>query len=319
MASSNDNTSTLSLLMQSWYDKLFLERLTPKFYLTQFASQRSIPKQNGKTITWSIFTNFSAVTALTEGETPTANNTSAANVSATLEQFGSYVIRTDLLGWTEIMGTAQEVIDAFADQADLTIDTRIRDACYGTSSIPTGAGGAFNMHYPASLYAAQSTIVATYNPTLSSVKEVVTKLRASNVPTMDDGFYIFLTHPNVASQLMDDSNWQTWNAQTHADKMYKGEVGNAFGARILESTNVGYSTSGTGTPGTVSAYYSLCFGKDAYAVTKLTGEYLNTYIKTPGPTNTSDPLSQRSTIGWKATFVPQVLNETRGYVVVTGD
>lgn len=57
----------------------------------------------------------------------------------------------------------------------------------------------------------------------------------------------------------------------------------------------------------IAVFSCLCFGADAYGKTKVAGGGLTTIIKPLGSGGTSDPLNQRSTIGWKALLTAKVL------------
>ena len=60
-------------------------------------------------------------------------------------------------------------------------------------------------------------------------------------------------------------------------------------------------------------YSTLIVGKDAFAVTKLEGEGLETIVKQLGSAGANDPLNQRSTVGWKALKAVAIL--TQQYMV----
>ena len=42
----------------------------------------------------------------------------------------------------------------------------------------------------------------------------------------------------------------------------------------------------------------------------LSGNAMNTYVKPLGSAGSADPLEQRSTVGWKATTITTILNQT---------
>ncbi len=56
-------------------------------------------------------------------------------------------------------------------------------------------------------------------------------------------------------------------------------------------------------------YSSLFIGADAYGITDIDGEGLQTFIKQLGSGGTSDPLNQRATVGWKASLAAERLVE----------
>jgi N4-gp56 family major capsid protein len=59
-------------------------------------------------------------------------------------------------------------------------------------------------------------------------------------------------------------------------------------------------------------YGTLIFGAEFYAQTRVAGEAMKNIIKPLGSAGSADPLDQRQTTGWKATFVAVRLNEAFG-------
>ena len=49
-----------------------------------------------------------------------------------------------------------------------------------------------------------------------------------------------------------------------------------------------------------------------YGISRISGEAMRNIIKPLGSAGTADPLEQRSTSGWKATFIAKILNENYG-------
>lgn len=83
----------------------------------------------------------------------------------------------------------------------------------------------------------------------------------------------------------------------------------------VASTNFGTGTSGTtkiypgeGGKDGLAVFACLFYGKGAYATTEITGGGLKTIVKQLGSAGSSDPLDQRSSTGWKATKVTEILH-----------
>lgn len=58
-----------------------------------------------------------------------------------------------------------------------------------------------------------------------------------------------------------------------------------------------------------SVFSCLFIGKGAYATTEIEGKGLETFVKQLGSGGTSDPINQRSTVGWKGCKVSEILVE----------
>lgn len=319
MAFSGQDIAALTAVIMKYYDRLLIKRLEASLVFAQFAERRPLPKNSGNTITFTRYTNFSAVTKLTEGEVPTVATTSAANVSATLEQFGGYTKVSDMLEMTAIDNQIESVIDLFGYQAALTIDTRIRDGLYGTSGIPSGAklGLVYYQYADKTSPGALSTVTSAQAMDIDQIKNAAFNLRRLNARRFADGYYVMVAHPNTIKNLESDSNWRSWNQYQAKDTMWKGEAGNIFGVKVIESTNITSTTSGTASAG-ATAFFSPVLGMGCYAITEFDGG-VHTYVKTPNLQDTSNPLNQWSTVGWKVTFATQVLHPSAGVVLVTAD
>ena len=64
-------------------------------------------------------------------------------------------------------------------------------------------------------------------------------------------------------------------------------------------------------------YFTFIFGKNSYGVTDFDGG-LHTYVKTPGPNSTNDPLNQWSTVGYKAIMTAKILNPSACLWLLSG-
>jgi len=310
-------TGQIGNLIMSYYDRLLLEKLRANLVMYQFAEKKPLPLHSGLTITWNRYTDMSAASALTEGTVPAQTVTSTTKVSATVEQYGAYAQPSDLLQMTAIDNQIESLIDLFGYQASLTVDTRIRNCLLGTSSIPSGAKLPLQFWHSgtsAGYIGTLSSILGDMDMDTNNLREAAFNLRRLNVRPFEDGNFVAVAHPNVIKAIEADTAWTSWNQYNAKETMWKGEVGRIYGIRIVESTNMYSSTSGAGA--STTAYYTPVFGKGCYAVTELDGG-VKTYVKNPGNFDTSNPINQYSTVGWKINFAVQVLHTSAGRILVT--
>lgn len=120
--------------------------------------------------------------------------------------------------------------------------------------------------------------------------------------------------PYVAYDLMRDSEWVDAHKYAQPTNLYTGEIGEIAGVRFVESTEAKvWNDSNCPQIGSSGKYYSvfatLFLGKNAYGVTEVTGGGLQTIVKAKGSGGTSDPLDQRSTVGWKGIRTAKILLE----------
>ena len=88
----------LSPEVKTYYDKLLIVSAQPQLVHDQFAQKRDIPKGGGKTIEFRRFTPLKKqLTPLVEGVTPEGQQLDVSRLEATVEQYGGYVMASDML------------------------------------------------------------------------------------------------------------------------------------------------------------------------------------------------------------------------------
>ena len=382
----NSPGNDLSPEMKTYYDKNLLYAAQAQLVHHQFGQKRPIPKNGGKTIEFRKFTPLKkALTPLTEGVTPDGNQLDVTALTATVSQYGDYIVMSDVLELTAIDNVIVEATRLLGDQAGLTMDTVVRDVLVAGTNVmyaPTWSGTTETE--VTSRIALDNTAVLT----VDLVEQVVAKLRSHNTPKID-GYYICIIHPFAAYDLMRDPDWRKPHEYKDTNNLYAGEIGQIAGVRFVESTEakiwrgdnlagdvrelvlganisgavteITYSTSGvtlaenelrgrtiaingvtavvtgntassgthkitvastnfgSGTSGTTKIYpgeggkdglavfISLFFGDGAYGVTEVSGGGLQTIVKQKGSAGTADALNQRSSVGWKALEVAEIL------------
>ena len=300
----------LSVEMKTFYDKALLYAAQPHLVHHQFGQKRNIPKGGGKTIEFRKFTPLSkALTPLTEGITPAGSQLDVTNLTATVSQYGDFVSMSDVLELTAIDNVIVEATKLLGDQAGLTMDTVVRNALIAGTNVmfapkinaSTGAETAVS---------ARSGLDATAVLTVDLLEQAVATLRANNTPTFDDGYYHAIAHPYTIYTLRRDPDWLSPHRNVDTGELYNGEIGEIAGVKFFQSTEskIWYGTSSPNScPSGLAVFGTLVFGRDAYGVTNVEGEGLQTIVKQKGSAGTADPLNQRSSVGWKALEVAEIL------------
>jgi N4-gp56 family major capsid protein len=339
-------TGDVTSIVGRFYDKVMLERLTANTVLYDLCEKKPIPQGSGTSIYWNRYTNFPVtITALTEGEVPTQTYLSGTAVSATLFQLGAWTPVSDMLELTSFSNVIKECAENMGDNAAISIDSKIYLRCMSEKEgvenpseaqiISTwfyGKQGGFSSLYISAdgltisgfgvLYATLSAISAIdgHDLDLDKISRMAAKLRANNCKPFEDGYYKLYTHPKSAAQIQRTAEWASWQVYTRPEVMDKGMVGKAHGVKIYESTiplDVVARTSAPWAAG-VSGVWNLIWGKGGVGVTELSGKGSpEIIIKAPNQYDTTNPLNQWSTIGWKITFASKVLNKSCGYAFLT--
>lgn len=295
-------TGTLTAEMKTFYDMTLIDEASPMLVHDQFGQKRPIPANGGKTIEFRKFSSLpKATTALTEGVTPDGGSLEVTTLTATVSQYGYYIVQSDILELTALDNTILEATKLLGKQAGTTLDTIVRNVLVSGT----------NVTYCPSLAASETEITSRANLkadsklTVDVIQQVVAKLRANNAPTIG-GDYVAVIHPYVAYDLMRDPEWIDAHKYAQPDNLYAGEIGKIAGVRFVQTTEAKI-WKGDGCPAGLAVFATLFLGEGAYGVTEITGGGLQTIVKQKGSAGTADPLDQRSSVGWKALKTAEIL------------
>ena len=224
---------SLSAEMKTFYDMRLIDEAAPMLIHEQFGQKRPIPQGGGKSIEFRKFSPLpKALVPLTEGVTPSGNSLEVTKMTATVEQFGDFIVQSDVLELTAIDNTILEATKLLGKQAGLTMDTIVRNIMNSGT----------NVSYAPKISGSTETEVTsrkdldkTAKLTVDVVQRVVAKLRAQNAPTIN-GDYVAIIHPYVAYDLMRDPEWIDAHKYSTPENIYTGEIGKIGGVRFVQST-----------------------------------------------------------------------------------
>lgn len=305
----NTDRTTVTVEVNNFYDKTLLVRAVPSLVHNRYAQVRDIPRKGGtNVIKFRRYGSLTAnTTALSDGITPDGTALSITDVTATVLQYGDYVTLTDKLQMETFDPILTETAEILGEQAGDTLDQLCRNVL---------AAGASNQ------YASTATTTATVDDPMklnrAEIKEAVRTLKANNAKPITSmvnpstGYnttplnkaFIGIVHPYTTYDLDDATGWVPVEKYANKSDVMPDEVGSLGGVRFIESSNA-YTVAGTLV---TTVYGTLVFGQNAYAQSRISGESLKNIVKPLGSAGSADPLDQRSTSGWKATYVAKVLN-----------
>lgn len=298
----NAEGNNLSPEMKTFYDKNLIRLAQPNLIHDQFAQKKPIPKNGGKRIEFRQFASLpKALTPLTEGVTPKGNKLNVTKIEAEVVQYGDFIEQSDVLELTSIDDTIVEASEILANQAGSTLDTVVREIMVGGKNVffaPKIAADGTK-----TTVESRSAIDNSCKLTADLVKRIVAFLKGNNAPKID-GYYVAIIHPYVAYDLMTDPEWMDVQKYATPENMLKGELGKLAGCRFVESTEAKIWKTGADAP---AVFATLFMGANAYGVTEVEGGGLEMIIKQKGSAGTSDPLNQRSTVGWKGLRTAEIL------------
>lgn len=306
----NTTTSQVSHVI-SFYDRDLLDRALPNLIHSMFGQVRDIPAGNTKTINFRRYESLSAnTTALTEGVTPGGSQLSVTDVSAVVSYYGDFITTTDQLEIETMDPLVLEMNQLLGEQAGNSLDQLCRDVL--------AAGG--SVQY-ASTAVSRVTVAVGMNITYAEILEAVRTLKGNNAGKLvsmiepSNGIdtiaipscYVAIVHPDTSYDLKQITQFTPVQNYPSQASVMPGEIGSMDEVRFIESTNAKvFSAAGASS---IDVYATLILGKNAYGVTRIAGNGLVTITKSLGSAGTADPLDQRSTHGWKATFVAKMLND----------
>lgn len=289
--------TALSAEMKTFYDMTLIDEASANLVHDQFGQKRPIPKGSGKTIEFRKFSPLAkATTPLSEGVTPDGKSLIVTAITATVEQYGDYIVQSDVLELTALDNTILEATKLLGKQAGATLDTVTRNVLQGGTNVtfcPKIAADGTETEVTS-----RTSLDDTCQLTVDVIQQVVAKLRAQNAPTID-GKYVAIIHPYVAYDIMRDPEWIDAHKYAQPTNLYTGEIGEIAGVRFVQTTEAKIYDGGV--------FGSLFFGEGAYGVTEITGGGLQTIVKQKGSAGTADPLDQRSSVGWKAIKTAELL------------
>lgn len=306
----NTTGNDLSPEMKTFYDMTLIDEAAPQLVHDQFGQKRPIPANGGKTIEFRKFSSLpKATTAITEGVTPDGGKLDVSTITATVAQYGYYIVQSDVLELTALDNTILEATKLLGKQAGTTLDTIVRNVLVAGTNVtycPKIADGA------ETAVTSRAGLDTTAQLTVDVVQQVVAKLRANNAPTIG-GDYVAIIHPYVAYDLMRDPEWIDAHKYAQPENLYAGEIGKIAGVRFVQTTEAKVWRDSTcpaqsgGDPAYYGVFATLFLGEGAYGVTEVTGGGLQTIVKQKGSAGTADPLDQRSSVGWKALKTAEIL------------
>lgn len=293
----------LSAEMKTFYDMTLIDEAAPNLVHDQFGQKRPIPAGGGKTIEFRKFAPLDkALTPLTEGVTPDGKSLEVNTVTATVSQYGDYITLSDVLELTAVDNVIVESLKLLGRQGGATLDTVVRNVLQSGTNVtycPKFVNGV------ETAVTSRANLDTTAQLTVDVVQQVVAKLRAQNAPTIN-GKYVAIIHPYVAYDLMRDPEWIDAHKYAQPVNLYEGEIGEIAGVRFVQTTEAKIYT-GSGCPSGLAVFGTLFLGDGAYGTTEITGGGMQTIVKQKGSGGTSDPLDQRSSVGWKGMKTAELL------------
>ncbi|MAH48017.1 N4-gp56 family major capsid protein [Candidatus Pacearchaeota archaeon] len=296
----------LTLENKQTYDALLIERAVPELvHSGMHGVQRDIPARGGNSIEWRGLARIAGTTgSLTEGTPGAEIQITFTNVAATILQYGKFIIVSDIASIQSIDDVAQESVGMLGEQMGDTRDLLARNVLVGGTTIQYASTAGSRAQVGSGMYLNWAEIV-----------EAVSTLEANDAKRFEDGTYHGIIHPYTKRDMFEDTtivdNMQEAAVRGADNPLFTGQVTDVAGVRFFLTTNADVQSS-AGLSG-ADVYRTVVIGKNYFVETELAAATARMYVQPGG--GVSDPLNQRSTIGWKMAYVAARLNNNFAVVV----
>lgn len=341
---SNTVYGDISARTAAFVTKEMLERGFPWMIFEKFGQAKPLPANNTKSMqfrryflesgTFSLnsvdtynpedyfaHNNFDpAQKTLTEGVTPTATKLSSEDYQVTLIQYGDLITLTDIIEDTHEDPVMQEATDILGEQAAIIMEkVRFNALVAGTNVVYSNdaARASVNTKFSKSVH---NKVVRLLKRQLAKpITKIVKSTPAYGTKAIAPAF-IAVCHPDLEYDISAVGSFVA--AEDYGTiSPWEGEFGKIGEVRYLSSTicepwtGVGLCGASGGeniienASGEAHVYPIIYLARDAYAMVPFKGKNAVVPMVTNRKPTDSDPLAQRTHVGWKAMSACIILND----------
>lgn len=314
----------------AYASKELLKRGLPYLQLEKFGQMKSLPSNSTKTIR---FRRYSALpndpVALQEGITPAGQSLTYKDIEVTLQQYGGLITVSDVVTDTHedpVLNEATEILGEQAAQMVEKLRWGVLKGC--TNRVYANGTSLSAVNTAISKTMQRRAVRALKRQNARFITSVIRSTPAFGTENVAPGF-IGLVHPDCEADIRSIDGFvpsEKYGSMTP----FENEIGKVEDVRYLSSTifepylggtTVGGVTVGGSAGSMLSAngsnadvYPVLYLAKDAWAGVALKGLYGVTPMVVNAKPSDSDPLAQRSHVGYKTMQNAIILND--GWMVV---
>ena len=301
----------------AYAEKELLKRGLPFLVLEKFGQAKPLPENSTKVMK---FRRYNALPntpqALTEGVTPTGQNLTVTDVTATLTQYGDRVTITDVILDTHEDQTLNEAVALLGEQAAQMIEKMRFGILKAGTNVLYANGAARNaVNTAITINLQRRAVRALKRQNARFITSIVRSTPSYGTENVAPG-YVALIHPDLEADVRNLTGFVP--AEKYGSiTPWENELGKCEDVRYVSSTIFepwadagGAKGTMLSTTGTSADVYPVLFvGRDAYAIIALKGMFaLTPMVVNPKPSD-SDPLAQRGHVAWKAYQTCTILND----------
>jgi len=291
------------VIVAEYLEKRFVSRLERELLAIPLGVKSTLPTGNSNVVQWTYFNELpssgTAVTsAATEGATPSVSTLTSNTATATLAEFGQYIDFTKVFDLHAMAGTREQIVDVFAHQGAVALDTVTMTAIDATTT-SVDAGTAM---------------------TAEAVRTAVATLETNNADphraTPGGQFYCGIFSPEACYDMMGEGA-PVWFQVKSADYVaslttpFRETIPTAavYNCIVKRSTNVQQAAS---------VDQNVIVADESFGVSSLATNVMRPRIIITEPeTNSSSPLRTTGTLGWWAYFAVALFDNNRVVLVTS--
>ena len=302
----------------AYAEKELLKRGLPFLVLEKFGQAKPLPENSTKVMK---FRRYNALPntpqALTEGVTPTGQNLTVTDVTATLTQYGDRIQISDVILDTHEDQTLNEAVNLLGEQAAQMIEKmRFGVLKAGTNVLFANGAARAAVNTAISIDLQRRAVRALKRQNARFITSIVRSTPNYGTENVAPG-YVALIHPDLEADVRQLTGFvpaEKYGSMTP----WENELGKCEDVRYVSSTIFepwadagGAKGTMLSTTGTNADVYPVLFvGRDAYAIIALKGMFaLTPMVVNPTPSD-SDPMAQRGHVSWKAMQTCAILNDS---------
>ena len=301
----------------AYAEKELLKRGLPFLVLEKFGQAKALPANATKVMKFRRYTALSNTpVALTEGVTPTSQQLSVTDYTATLTQYGGLTTISDVIMDTHEDQTLNEAVNLLGEQAAQMIEKMRFGVLKAGTNVLYANGSARNaVNTELTVDIQRRAVRALKRQNARFITSIVRSTPSYGTENVAPGF-VALIHPDVEASVRSLTGFvpaEKYGTMTP----WENELGKCEDVRYVSSTIFEPFADAGGAKGTMlsttgtsaDVYPVLFLGRDAYGIVALKGAFaLTPMVVNPKPSD-SDPLAQRGHVSWKGMQTALILND----------
>jgi N4-gp56 family major capsid protein len=289
-------TSNLAQEVQTYYEKVFLDRAQYELVMKEGAQTRTHATGQGRTVNFTRYNPLTVITSpLGEASNPVTCPINASTVAMTLSEYGLTTTHGKLLTLVSIDSGMKEKVELVGQNMGETLDQLVRAELQNGSSY-------YGNNHTVSTFTTGDTLDAC------DIRLMVQQLELNKANPYKDGLFLGKTDPYSKYNLLGDTTWV--NSKTYSDvkDLYNGEMGELYQVRWLLNKNVSSGTEAASTASSgVVRFYSYVHGDNAFGVYDLEQDTPKLYILA-NQVDSNSPAGRVSFISWAGSYATKILN-----------